>query len=129
MTALTAYMPALIFVNGKVAIAHILVGYLGILALSSAVSAVGVFGSSSFVDGWRQRLHHRPHGDPHRALDLVGITDPPFAQVTSYAAMWNQHFTPFQEGRLTLSSLTYYTSVTVLFFLWRRASLKLWRWE
>ena len=40
LTALTAYMPALIFVNGKVAIAHILVGYLGILALGSAVSAI-----------------------------------------------------------------------------------------
>ena len=31
LTALTLYMPALIFVNGKVSIGHIAVGYLGLL--------------------------------------------------------------------------------------------------
>ena len=36
MTLLTAYMPLLIFVNGKVSVGHIVVGYLGLLLLGSA---------------------------------------------------------------------------------------------
>ena len=50
LTLLTGYMPALIFVNGKVAIAHILVGYLGVLCgsrypriVAGAAGALAVF--------------------------------------------------------------------------------------
>ena len=46
VTALTAYMPALIFVNGRVSIGHILVGYLGIVLLGAAIVAVGLFASA-----------------------------------------------------------------------------------
>ncbi len=43
---LTAYMPLLIFVNGRVSIGHILVGYLGILLLAAASTAIGLFASA-----------------------------------------------------------------------------------
>ncbi|MFT3769847.1 MAG: Gldg family protein [Minicystis sp.] len=46
LALLTAYMPALIFVNGKVSIGHILVGYLGVVLLAAAALAVSLFGSA-----------------------------------------------------------------------------------
>ena len=36
MTLLTVYMPMLIFVNGKVSVGHIVVGYVGLFLLGSA---------------------------------------------------------------------------------------------
>ena len=46
MTGLTAYLPLLIFVHGKVSVGHILVGYLGLLLIGSATLAIGVFASA-----------------------------------------------------------------------------------
>ena len=42
----TLYMPALIFVNGKVSVAHIASGYLGLMLVASATTAIGTFGSA-----------------------------------------------------------------------------------
>ena len=46
VTGLTAYMPALIFLHGKVSVGHILVGYCGVLLLAAATVAVGLFASA-----------------------------------------------------------------------------------
>src|SRR5260370_23526711 len=46
LLALTAFMPALIFVNGKVSFGHIASGYLGLLLIGSAALAIGTFGSA-----------------------------------------------------------------------------------
>ena len=46
ITVLSAYMPALIFVNGRVSIEQILVGYLGLFSLGAATIAVGTFASA-----------------------------------------------------------------------------------
>jgi ABC-2 type transport system permease protein len=46
MTAITIYMPLLIFVNGKVSVGHILVGYSGVLLLGAASLAIGLFAST-----------------------------------------------------------------------------------
>src|SRR5262249_35920242 len=46
VTAMTAYMPMLIFVNGRVSVGHILVGYLGLVLLGSASIAIGLFASA-----------------------------------------------------------------------------------
>ena len=48
LTGLTIYMPAMIFVNGKVSFAHIAVGYLGLMAVGSTTAAIGIFGSTLF---------------------------------------------------------------------------------
>ena len=65
LTVLTLYMPALIFVNGKVSIGHIAVGYLGLLLVGSATIAIGLFASSSHP--FAGRRGHRRNGDPHFA--------------------------------------------------------------
>ncbi|HTM46096.1 MAG TPA: ABC transporter permease subunit, partial [Polyangiaceae bacterium] len=46
LTALTLYMPALLFVNGKVSLGHIAVGYLGLILLGGACVSIGLFASS-----------------------------------------------------------------------------------
>src|SRR3954452_16398677 len=46
ITFATVYMPALIFVNGKVSFGHMAAGYVGLLLLGSAALAIGTFGSA-----------------------------------------------------------------------------------
>ena len=46
LAALTAYMPALIFVNGKVSLGHIAAGYGGLLLVGAATLSLGVLGSA-----------------------------------------------------------------------------------
>ncbi len=44
--AASIYMPALIFLHGKVSVGHIFAGYLGTCLLGGAVIAIGTFGSA-----------------------------------------------------------------------------------
>lgn len=130
LLALTVYMPGLIFVNGKVSVAHIAVGYLGLLMLASGTVAIGVFASTLFKSqmpsgivagvivvtmllGWR----------------LADVTDAPFSDVFSYAAYWDKHFTQFMEGRLHVRAAVYYLSVTFVFLLGATKVLEGRRWE
>jgi ABC-2 type transport system permease protein len=130
LTALTFYMPALIFVNGKVSIAHVAVGYLGVLSIASATTAIGIFGSSLFKSQIGAGIFSG-------TIVLTGIlmwilsdiTDPPFTDLVSYMAIWNKHFTPFQLGRLATSSLVYYASVTGLFLFLATRVMEGRRWE
>ena len=130
LLGLTVYMPGLIFVHGKVSVAHIAVGYLGLLCLASATVGIGVFASTLFRSqmpagivagvvvvtlllGWR----------------LADVTDAPFADVFSYAAYWDKHFTRFMEGRLHVRALVYYLSVTFVFLLGAAKVIEGRRWE
>jgi ABC-2 type transport system permease protein len=118
LTALTAYMPALIFVNGKVSASHVLVGYLGLMLLGSTVASMGIFASSLF----RNQLPAGVIGGVLTVVMLLGwlgsqVTDPPFTDVLAYTALFDQHFQPFQEGRLPLSSVVFYATVSFLFLM------------
>ena len=44
--ALSLYMPALIYINGRVSVGHIVAGYLGLVLIGSAGVSIGLFGSS-----------------------------------------------------------------------------------
>lgn len=127
---LTAYLPAMVLVNGKVSWGHVGVGYLGLVLLGSAVLSAGIFASSLF----RNQL---PAGVLAAVLTTAmltawmvsDVTDPPFTNIAAYAALYDKHFQPFQEGRLVTSGLVYYGSVTAV-FLWLTARvLEGRRWE
>lgn len=118
LIALTAYMPGLVMVNGKIALAHVLVGYLGLWLLGSAVVAIGVFASSLF----RTQLPAGVIGGVITVTFLLGwlgskVTDPPFTEVLAYSALFDKHFQPFLEGRLTSSGVVFYLSLTFLFLM------------
>lgn len=128
ITVLTLYMPALIFVNGKVSWAQIGAGYAGLLALGSATVAIGTFGSSVA----RNQLVAVMIGGVLLVLMLLGwlvskIADPPLSDVLSYLALFDRHFQPFMRGRINTESLIFFGSVTFGFLMlsvralqWRR---------
>lgn len=118
LTLLTAYMPALIFVNGKVSLSHVLVGYTGLMLLGSTVASIGIFASSLF----RNQLPAGVIGGVITVVLLLGwlgsqVTDPPFNDILAYTALYDQHFQPFQEGRLAVSSVVFYASTSFLFLM------------
>lgn len=116
LLGLTVYMPGLIFVNGRVSLAHIASGYVGLLMLGAVVTAIGTWGSAvtrgqyvgaaiagvvtvAFLLTWM----------------LAKVSDPPLKPILSYMALFDKHFQPFQRGRINTESLVYYASVTFAF--------------
>lgn len=114
----TTHMPLMIFINGKVSLAQVAVGYLGMFLYGGTVAAVGVFASSLVRS---QVLAAVISGAIVLLLVLLWlvaqIADGGFADIASYAAIWDKHFQPFQKGLLGLNHVFYYLSVTGLFLL------------
>jgi ABC-2 type transport system permease protein len=129
--SLTVHMPLLIFVNGKVSVAHLLVGYLGVLLGGGVASALGVFCSALF----RNQLAAGIVGGllaiymSVMAWMLSEVVDPPFTEIVSYTAIFNQHFVPYMEGRLTLSSFVFQATLGTLFLALSTLILNGRRWE
>ena len=83
MTLLTAFMPALILVNGKVSLGHVVAGYVGLLLLGGATLAIGTLrigaGPHPGAGGHHLRLpcrgahHHVAAGQGDRTSDQPGV--------------------------------------------------------
>jgi len=129
--SLTIHMPLLIFVNGKISVAHMLVGYLGVILGGGVAAALGVFCSALF----RNQLAAGLFGGllaiymSVMAWILSEVVDPPFTEIVSYTAIFNQHFVPFMEGRLTLSALVFQATLGALFLGLSTLILNGRRWE
>jgi ABC-2 type transport system permease protein len=117
MTILTAYMPLLIFVNGKVSIGHILVGYVGLFLLGSATAAIGLFASaltnSTVVAGI---VGAAITGALILEWALARAVEAPLNTILAAMALHHQNFKPFMSGTLDLGCVVYYL-VIILFFL------------
>lgn len=130
MTLATAYMPALIFVNGKVSLGHVASGYLGLLLSGASALAIGTLGSTLA----RNQL---VAGVLSAAMlvtlllcwMLARIADAPVAQVIKYLALFDQHFRPLQRGVLQFSDLVYFASVIYLSLLAAVHALRAERWR
>jgi ABC-2 type transport system permease protein len=109
------YLPALIFVNGKVSYGHIASGYLGMILLAANTLAIGTFASSL--------VRH-----PFLAVLLTGgfaalfevtfwvarITDPEVpasSTILGAFAPYYTHFRSFRNGILQLSDLAFFGGV------------------
>jgi ABC-2 type transport system permease protein len=126
ITLLSAYMPALIFVNGRVSIEQILVGYLGLFSLGAATIAVGTFASAVA----RNQLLAAVIGACLMVFLLLGwllgqVIDAPINGIFSYTAIFDRHFQPFMKGRLNTEGLVYYASVCFGFLMLATRSLQL----
>jgi len=109
------YMPALIFVHGKVSLGHIAAGYLVLLFLGAASAALTIFASVFSPN----QLMAAVFGSVLLVTFLVlwmlaDIVNEPFKEIFSFVAIHNRHFSSFAAGTLKLSDLTYY--VTFIFF-------------
>jgi len=130
ITALTVYMPALIFVNGKVSFGHMAAGYLGLLLLGAASLAIGTFGSSL---ARTQVLAAIFSGVIVVALLicwlLAKVTERPFSEVFQNLALWQRHFPPFQAGQVHLRDVFYFLSLTYLALFGATRVLEARRWR
>ncbi len=130
LTVLTAYMPALIFVNGKVSVGHIVVGYVGVLLLGAATIALGLLGSALA----RSQVMALVIG----ALLLVPLvllwglaraSDPPLNAVLARLAIHHDNFRPFMQGILELDRALYYLALTAFLLLASTKVLEARRWR
>ena len=130
MLVLSGYMPALIFVNGKVSLGHIGAGYLGVLLAGSATCAIGTFTSSIT----RYQIVAAILGGVIVVTLILAwllgrVTDPPLDDIWSYMSLFDRHFQPFMRGRINLEDVVFYLSVTFVFLLnsTRLMSARRWR--
>ena len=130
VTLLTLPMPLLIMVNGKVAVGHLVAGYLGLFLLSSASVAIGTLGSALANNQVVAAI-------TSTALLMVlllswmlaRVTEPPVAEIFSQLSLFDKHFTPFMRGMIHTQDLVYYASITYFFLLAATLVLKSRRWR
>jgi len=130
VTVLSSYMPALIFVNGRVSIGHIAVGYLGILLLGAASVAVGLFASALARNQVVAAILGTVILGVLLLLWLVArITDPPVNTVLASMALHHERFRSFMVGILRLENVVFYLAVAYFFLLAATKTLEARRWR
>lgn len=115
---MSGYLPALIFVNGKVSLGHIAGGYLGLMLLGAATLSLGVLGSAlartQLVAGVLSAVFVFVL---FLCWALSRVVDAPMGAVIQYFSLYEQHFFPFMRGVVQLSGVVYYLSVVYLALL------------
>lgn len=128
--ALTVYMPLLIFVNGKVSVGHILVGYLGVFLLAAASLAVSLFASALASN---QVVAGITAGALLGVLFLIFFvaraTDPPINGFLSALSIFHVRQRSFMIGVLKLENVVYNLGVAYLFLLATTKTLEARRWR
>lgn len=130
LTLLTAFMPALVMVNGKISFGHLAAGYLGLLLLGSATLAIGTFGSALARSQVLAAIISGCLVVAMLILWLVAaITDRPLNDVFLSLALYQRHQPPFQVGIVHLRDVVYYVAVTyfALFAATRVLEARRWR--
>jgi ABC-2 type transport system permease protein len=130
ITLLSLYLPALIFVHGKVSIGHIAGGYMGLLCVGAATLALGVLGSAlarnQLVAGVIAALLIFVL---FLSWSLSRVVDPPLGTVIAHFSLYEKHFFPFMRGLIQLSDLVYYASVVYLALLTATRVVERQRWQ
>jgi len=130
ITVATVYIPLLIMVNGKIAIGHILVGYLGLICLGGAVLSIGLFATSLT----RHQLVAAAvasviTGTLFLFSPLAQYVSGPLARVFSALTIHGYHWAGFGSGALHLRDLTYYAALTYFFLYAASKVMEAKRWE
>ena len=130
MTLLTAYMPLLIFVNGKVSVGHIVVGYSGLMLLGAATMAIGLFASSltssTVIAGI---VGAAITGALILQWALARAVDAPLSALLAAMALHHQNFKPFMSGTLDLGCVMYYLMVALFFLVAATKMVEARRWR
>jgi ABC-2 type transport system permease protein len=130
VTLMSLYLPALIFVNGKVSIGHIVAGYLGLLLVGAATLSLGLLGSAlaknQLLAGVIAAVLIFVL---FLAWPLARIIEPPLGPVVSYFSLYEKHFFPFMRGLVQLSDVVYYLSIVYLALLASTRALQSQRWQ
>lgn len=130
VTLLSLYLPALIFVNGKVSLGHIAGGYFGLLCVGAATLALGLLGSALA----RNQLMAGVLAAVFifvlfLAWGLSRVVEPPLGTIIAHFSLYEQHFFPFMRGLVQLSDIVYYASVVYLALLAATRVVQSQRWQ
>lgn len=130
LTALTLYMPALILINGKVSVAHLLAGYLGLMLISSAAVALGLVCSTAAPN----QLVALVLGAATTLLFVLfwyiaRIASPPFEDLIAYLALHDKHFRPFMRGVISVQDVVFYLSLIYVALVTATRILESRRWQ
>ena len=129
MVLLTAYMPLLVMVHGKITRGQIGGGHLGLILLGAMPLSIGLFASSLT----KSQLVAILGGAGITACLylcwlLAGVTDRPFSDIFAWLAMWSKHFPPFMRGIINSQDVIYYVSMTYFFLFSTTRVLEARRW-
>jgi ABC-2 type transport system permease protein len=130
VTLLSLYLPALIFVNGKVSVGHIAGGYFGLLCVGAATLALGTLGSAL-------SKNQLMAGVVSAVLifvlflcwQLSRVVDPPLGTILSHFSLYEKHFFPFMRGLVQVSDLVYYASIVYVSLLAATRVVQSQRWQ
>lgn len=129
-TLLSVYMPLWLFVHGKVAIGHIVVGYAGLLLLGAALTAIGVFGSALASSQVVALVVSAVLAAVFVLLWMVAkATEPPLNQYLGSLAVHHENFRPFMQGILQPSGVVFYLVFTYAFLFASVKVLEARRWQ
>lgn len=116
MNILSLYLPALIFLEGKVSYGQIVVGYLGLSLLGASVLSISLFASTIAPS---QLLAGVTAAGITVVLLLLWMiasrTDAPLKDILSYSSIHNDRFRSFTQGILHSRDVVYYLSLTLFF--------------
>lgn len=130
MTALTFYMPLLIVVNGKVAGAHVAVGYSGVLLLGAASLAIGLFASAlSPTQIIAAIIGTVLLGIMALLFFVARVTDPPLNTLLTNLSPYPGAMRPFMNGILKLENVLYFVALAYFFLLAATKTLEARRWR
>ncbi|MDW8362260.1 MAG: ABC transporter permease [Myxococcales bacterium] len=125
------YLPALIFIRGKVSWGHIFSGYLGLVLLGATTLAIGTFASSLVRHPFLAVL---VTGAFAGLLELCWwaalVAEPPLRDILAYLAPFYGHYRPeLERGTLRLSDLVFFASLSWLSLVAATRVLKTQRWQ
>jgi ABC-2 type transport system permease protein len=130
ITLCSVYMPALIFVNGKVSPGHMVAGYVGLLLLGSASIAIGTFGSALARTQVLAAIFSGCIVVAMIICWLLGkVTERPLTEVFTAMALHGRHFPPFQAGQVHLRDVFYYLAVTYIALFGATRVMEARRWR
>jgi ABC-2 type transport system permease protein len=129
-TLLSVYMPAWLFVHGKVAIGQIVVGYVGLLLLGAAITAIGVFGSALASSQVVAAILSAVLAAVFVTLWMVArVTEPPLNVFLAALCVHHENFRPFMQGILQPSGVIFYLVFTYAFLFASIKVLEARRWQ
>lgn len=130
LTLLSLYMPAMIFVNGKVSIGHIASGYLVLILLMAVSISMTLFASTLSPNQVTAAVLGAFICVTFLVLWMVSlVVEPPLKEIFSYLAIHNHHFTPFSQGIVHTKHVVFYVSMCLFFVECSVRALENRRWQ
>lgn len=127
---IAVYMPLLIYVNGKVSVGHVLVGYLGVLLLAAASLAISLFASAlAQSQVVAAILAGAMLGTLFLMFFVAPVTDPPVNTFLSGLAIFHVRARSFMTGVLKLENVLFNVGVAYFFLLATTKTLEARRWR